>query len=331
MKALCFAQENGAMSPAFLKALRDIPGLEVETIDDWASLDRTALVRLMQGSDILVASRSPAVPDELSEDPGNLKYICYLHGTMRRIIGLPIIRSAIKVTNWGDHPGPGLAQASLTLLLALFKDLPKRILAVRNGDGKGIRSVGERISDMNIGVYGFGFGGREFVRLLRPFEATVTIYDPYVDDVPDDCIRVDALNDLFSVCHAIVIHAGLTEETRNSVTRELLAMLPDQGIVINTARGAIIDQAALFDELRSGRLRAGLDVLWPDDLPEDHEARQWENLIWTCHQFRGEPWPDERAGKPGQRGNVHLDNIRAFVEGRPLQFEIDEVRYSRMT
>ncbi len=108
-------------------------------------------------------------------------------------------------------------------------------------------------------------------------------------------------------------------------------MLPDQGIVINTARGAIIDQAALFDELRSGRLRAGLDVLWPDDLPADHQARQWENLIWTCHEFAGSPWPSEGAKGIVKHYRVHLDNIRAFVDGGPLQFVIDEVRYSRMT
>jgi phosphoglycerate dehydrogenase-like enzyme len=110
-----------------------------------------------------------------------------------------------------------------------------------------------------------------------------------------------------------------------------MAKLPDQGIIINTARGAIIDQVALFDELKSGRLRAGLDVLWPDNLPENHEARQWENLIWTCHQFSSIAWPSE--GIAGELGHyqIHLENIKAFSEGKPLQFVIDEIRYLRMT
>ena len=330
MKALHFAQANGSKG-AFFDAVRAVPGLELETVEDWAALDASALACLMRDADILLATREPAVPDELAESPGDLKYICYLHGTMRGIIGLPIIRSGIKVTNWGDRPGPGLAQASLALLLAVFKDLPKRILAVRRGEGTGIRSTGAYFSETNIGVYGFGYAGREFVRLLEPFGSTIRVLDPHVEDIPAYCIRVDTLQELFADSHAIVIHAGLTEETRGSVTRELLAMLPDQGIVINTARGAILDQVAFFDELRSGRLRAGVDVLWPDELSPDHEARQWENLIWTCHQFNGMPWPDGCDKEEAEWGGIFLENIQAFVEGQPLQFEIDEVRYSRMT
>jgi phosphoglycerate dehydrogenase-like enzyme len=159
----------------------------------------------------------------------------------------------------------------------------------------------------------------------------VRVYDPDAGGLPEGCIRAGSLRELFAASQAVVIHAGLTGETRGSVTRELLAMLPDQGIVINTARGAIVDQEALFDELRAGRLRAGLDVLWPDELPADHEARQWENLIWTCHEFGGKPWPSEGVEGELQHWKVHLDNIRAFVESRPLEHVIDEVRYSRMT
>ena len=100
---------------------------------------------------------------------------------------------------------------------------------------------------------------------------------------------------------------------------------------INTARGAIIDQTAFFEELKAKRLRAGVDVLWPDDLPVDHEARQWDNLIWTCHQFLGSPWPSEGEEGIIRSYKVHLENINAFVNGKPLHFLIDETRYLRMT
>lgn len=331
VKALHFIGRGGDVSPSFLAAVGEIPGLELVTESEWEDWSPAQLAARIREHDILIATRAPAVPDELGENPGRLKYICYLHGTLRGIVGLPIIRSPIRVTNWGDRAGYGLAEESLTLLLAVLKDLPRRILAVRRGAGRGIRSVGGTLRGLNIGVYGFGFGGREFARLAHPFGAMLRVYDPYAGAVPDFCLRVGSLRELFAASQAVVIHAALTDETRGSVSRERLALLPDHGIVINTARGAIVDQEALFDELRSGRLRAGLDVLWPDDLPPDHEARQWENLIWTCHEFGIEPWPSE--GEEGLRRHwqVHLDNLRAFVEGKPLAFEIDEVRYSRMT
>ena len=331
LKALYFRQHNGTVSEAFYQAVGDLPGLELNEVRDWEAMGTEALVELIGAYDILLASRAPAIPDELAERPGRLKYICYLHGTMRKVIRLPIIRSDIQVTNWGDRSARGLAEGSLTLLLAVLKDLPRRILAVRRGKGTGIRSVGGGLADTRVGVYGCGYGGREFVRLLAPFGSPIRIYDPYLEEILEGCRRVTTLRDLFTDSHAVVIHAGLTEETKGSVTRELLALLPDQGIIINTARGAILDQEALFDELRSGRLRAGVDVLWPDELPPDHEARQWPNLIWTCHHFGGAPWPDTPSPNPELRYRPFLENIRAFVDGLPLKFLVDEERYSRMT
>ncbi len=331
MKALFFEREEERISGVFLDTVAALPGLDLERVRGCEAMTPKQVAEHMRSADILLLSRSPKVPDELAENPGRLKYICYLHGTMRKVIGVPVIRSAIHVTNWGDASGPGLAESSLTLLMAMLKDLPKRILAVRKGEGRGIRSVGWSLTGLRVGVYGFGFAGRQFVKLLAPFGATVRVYDPYAKDIPAPCIRVDSLKELMETSQALVIHAGWTPETEGSVTRELLAMLPDHGVVINTARGAIIDQTALFDELKAGRLRAGVDVLWPDDLPPDHEARQWENFIWTCHEFGAKPWPGMEKEAELRRSRVHLDNIRAFAEGKPLKFEIDEKRYSLMT
>jgi phosphoglycerate dehydrogenase-like enzyme len=331
VKALHFAPGAARIAPAFFDAVERIPGLALTRVTNWEEWPAAELLRLLREHDLLIASRAPRLPDELGAQPGRLKYICYLHGTMRKAIGLPIIRSPIAVTNWGDSPGPDLAQNSLMLLLAVFRDLPKRIMAVRRGGGRDIVSMGADLARLRVGIYGFGFAGREFARLLRVFGCRIAVFDPYVEQLPDGCVRAASLRELFTTSQAIVIHAGLTDETRHSVTRALLALLPDQGIVINTARGAIIDQEALFDELRAGRLRAGLDVLWPDELPADHEARQWENLIWTCHECAGKPWPEEGEEGILEHYRVALKNIRAFVEGRPLEFVVDETRYMRMT
>ncbi|PCJ58120.1 MAG: hypothetical protein COA79_13950 [Planctomycetota bacterium] len=331
VKALHFLSGNGSFNQELFDEIGSIPGIELKLIENWESFTEDELVTIIQDCDVLIASRAPYIPDQLAENPGRLKYICYLHGTMHRAIGLPIIQSDIQVTNWGDRAGKNLAQDSLVLLLSVFKDLPKRIMAVRGGEGGNISSMGSSLSLLNIGIYGFGFSGREFARLVESFGMNIRVYDPFVKDLPAHCEQVNSLKDLFANSQAIVIHAGLTEGTENSITRELLALLPDQGIIINTARGAIIDQEPFFDELKSGRLRAGVDVLWPDNLPADHEARQWENLIWTCHQFGGSAWPSE-----GLKGRLRpfenfLNNIKAFVNGEELKFIIDEERYKKMT
>jgi len=328
LKAIHLAPDQ-VLPDRLIDEVRAIPGLELDIDYDVDRLSPDELASLIRGYDLLLLSRNPILPDELGDDPGRLKYICYLHGSVRRAIGPAIIHSPIVVTNWGDHPAKELATGSLVLLLASLKDLHKRIMAVRRGGGRGIQSVGGTVQGLRIGIYGYGFAGKAFVELIQPLGADIRIYDPYAQEFPAECRRVDALDDLFDGAQAIAVFAGLTEETTQSVTAERLAMLPDQGVVINMARGAIIDQEALFAELKSGRLRAGLDVLSPDSLPEDHEARQWENLIWTCHRFHDVNWPGDDALT--RRDEVVLENVRAFVERRPLNYIVDEQRYALMT
>ena len=111
----------------------------------------------------------------------------------------------------------------------------------------------------------------------------------------------------------------------------MLALLPDNGIVINTARGEIIDQEALFAELKSGRLRAGLDVLSDgDSVPADHESRQWPNLIMTCHDVASGGWP-ARPDALGAMEKNALANLELFIKGEPLKFIMDENRFNLST
>ena len=172
---------------------------------------------------------------------------------------------------------------------------------------------------------------RRFIEMLRPFGAIVRVFDAYLNDPPPDCQVVGSLKELFAASEAVVIHAALTPETHNTVTAQLLALLPDGGVVVNTARGGIVDQPALFKELESGRLRAGLDVLEPDRLEPAHPARKWENLILTCHTISHGPAPNATRPRLARCEQYCLENLRRFVAGEPLQFIMDSVRYRRST
>lgn len=302
----------------------------IEDADQIPLHERAALIR--EHHIALTSWGASALPAELAVDRGNLEYICNITGTLRQYVPLDLIDAGIPVTNWGDAPAKPIAEGAMTLLLATLKDLHRRVQLVRNGGwAPPRRGVGDTLHGMNIGVYGFGVIGRAFVDLLRPFGAVVRIYDPYVTDVPADCILVESLDALFERSAVIVIHAGLTDATRGSVTAALLAKLPDGGIIINTARGAIIDQDALFRELEQGRLRAGLDVLEPDMLPPDHPARTWENVIFSAHTIALE-WAIVgmyQQLSPIQR--IALENIQRHLHGEPLEFLLDRERYLRST
>ena len=163
--------------------------------------------------------------------------------------------------------------------------------------------------------------------MIRLFQPVLVAYDPYVPQMPEDVEKLDSLDELFQRSKAIVIHAGLSPETWHTVTAERLAMLPDHAILINTARGGIIDQEATLKEVISGRLCVSLNVLETDDrLPADHPARQCSNLLLTSHAICNDEWSFD-GSQLDSKDLVCLDNLKRFMAGQPLRFVMTPERY----
>lgn len=308
---------------------------DFEIVENGAGLDEAALLAKLRTADVLLGAwGSLRLPEALSANPGKVRYLCCVTGGVRGFVTLPHIDAGLPVTNWGDTSAHPIAEGAMCLLLATLKGLPANIVSVRSGGEADtpLRSGGT-LRGLNLGIYGFGVIGRRFAELVRPFGCVLRVFDPFVTDFPEHVMPVSSLEVLFRNSEAVSIHAGLTAATRGTVTAELLAMLPKHGILINTARGDIVDQAALFRELESGRLRAGLDVLAePERLPADHPARQWQNLIWTCHDIeRGWPTDGEPRNKLHAMHEVCLDNLRRFRDGQPLRFIMDHRRFELST
>jgi phosphoglycerate dehydrogenase-like enzyme len=315
---------------AFRRALQAFG--ELTLVEDGARLNQAQVADHVRANDVYLAGwGSIPLPKELAAQPGRLRYVCGITGTMRDTVPVELVDAGIPLTNWGDTPAGPVAEAAVALLLAAIKDLHHHVRTIKDG-GWRISDAGHggSLNGLNVGVYGCGAIGRRFVEMIRALGPVIRVFDPYVEELPAGVQRVETLDELFVKSQAIVVHAGLTPETKLSVTAELLAKLPDYAVVVNTARGGIIDQPALFRELERGRLRAALDVLDNgDSLPADHPARQWDNLILTSHQAEM-LWPRP----PDQLAPMHrvcLDNLRRFVEGRPLRFVMDPVRYRRST
>lgn len=311
------------------RAIRELGELTI--VEQARELDAEEIACQMREADVVVTNwASTPIPVELASDPGNLKYVLNLGGTCKATVPIEIIRADIPVTNWGDTPAQAVAEGAMALLLAVLKDMRGRTEAVAAGKTWGAGRLGlssGTLYTVKLGLYGCGVIGTRFVEMVRPFKPELLVFDPYADELPDGCRRVDSLDALFEESEAVAIWAGLSDETRGSVNAERLAKLPDHGIIVNAARGEIIDQEALFAELKSGRLRAGLDVLVGDNyLPEGHEAHAWPNLLITCHDINSAQWP-KRPPQVGYAGQIVVDNLNRFIAGEPLRFVMDERRY----
>ena len=303
---------------------------ELTLVDDGHELERAHLLAQLRAHDVaIVGWDAHVLPAELADDPGDLRYICCYSGTIRNYVPRELIASGLTVTNWGDHPAQGVAEAAMTLLLGVLHQVPVLVRTTREG-GFGIDpGRSGLVLDLAVGIYGCGVIARRHIEMLRPFRPRIRVFDPYVDDLPDGVERADTLAELCDWAEALVIHAGWSEETDRSVTADHLARLPDGGVVVNTARGGIINQDALFAELESGRLRAGLDVLEPDELAPDHPIRRLDNVLLSFHQGESENWP-VRPGLTRMQRRV-LDQLDRFAAGEPLDAVFDLDRYDRST
>lgn len=333
LKILHITNRRSQFAPdgPFANALRELG--ELELVEQARELDDETVAALMREADVLITNwATRRIPVAVADSPGRLRYVLNIGGTCKAPVPIEIIRKGIPVTNWGDTPARAVAEGAMALLLAVLKDLRGRTEAVLAGKCCGAGQLdlpSGTLDGLKLGLYGCGVIGQRFVKMVAPFDPELIVFDPYAKTLPEGCRQVDSLDVLFGESEAVVIWAGLSDETQGTVNAARLAMLPDHGIIINTARGEIVDQEALLTELKTGRLRAGLDVMVADNyLPAGHEAHAWPNLLITCHDINSAHWP-KRAPHLGYGDKIALDNLKRFIAGEPLRFVMDETRYLR--
>jgi len=177
----------------------------------------------------------------------------------------------------GVHDGPA-AEWAVTSLLAVLRRVPHYVLAQRDGagrDGESDSLIGRRVM-----ILGHGGIGRAVHRRLDGFEAEVVAV---ASRSRDGVHGPEELSRLLPGCDAVIIAVSLSPSTRGLVGADFLGRLPEGAVIVNVARGPVVDQQALAAELWSGRLRAALDVSVPDPLVNDDPLRQCPNLLYTPH------------------------------------------------
>ena len=167
-----------------------------------------------------------------------------------------------------------------------------------------------------VGIVGASTIGTMVIEKLRASDVEVLLYDPYA--TPETAQRlgaelVDDLEDLARRSRILSVHAPETPRTAGMISRAVLAALPDGATLVNTARGSLVDQDALVDELQRGRLRAVLDVTEPDVLEAGHPLYALPNVFLTPHL----------AGSMGvelrRLGESALAEVERFVAGAPFE------------
>jgi phosphoglycerate dehydrogenase-like enzyme len=183
-----------------------------------------------------------------------------------------------------NHP---TASAALLLMLALAKRLPWQERITRAGRWDRQNEVmGHEILGRTLGIVGLGHSGRELARIVAPFEMSVLSYSPHADPSQAEAlgVRLVPLDALLRESDVVSLHCSLRPETRRLIGAEQLALMKPSALLVNVARGEVVDEPALVEALRSGRIAgAALDVFETEPLPADHPLLTLDNVIVTPH------------------------------------------------
>jgi glyoxylate reductase len=218
-------------------------------------------------------------------------------------------RRGVAVTNTPEALGIATADLTMALVLAVRRRVVEGDQFVRDGKWAAGWHVGEllgdEVRDATLGIVGHGRIGRAVATRARAFGMRVVYTRRSADR--DESYR--ELDDLLREADVVTLHVPLTEETRGLVDRRRLALLRDGACLINTARGAIVDEAALVDELRSGRLRAGLDV-FVDEPGVPERLLELPNVVLLPHLGSA-----TRGTREAATAEL-VANIKAVLDGR---------------
>jgi D-3-phosphoglycerate dehydrogenase len=180
--------------------------------------------------------------------------------------------------------------------------------------GHWIPDGGRQLSEKTIGIIGAGHIGKEVVRLLRPFSCRILVNDiiDQAEYYATQGMTEVSLEEIFASADIVTIHTPLTTATWHLVNQRTLSLMKSSSFLINTSRGAVVDQQALKDALRSGRLAgAALDV-YEEEPPTDTEFLQLPNLLCTPH-ICGSAVESIRA--MGLTAIKHLEDFFGLNEG----------------
>lgn len=188
----------------------------------------------------------------------------------------------------GHTPGvlvDSTADLALALMLAATRRVAEADRFVREGRWQtGWDTgffLGSDLSRSTVGLVGMGPIGQAVARRLAGFGARVIAWSRTRRELPG--VEWVSLDEVFAAANIVSLHTALNSDTEGLVTAERLATMRDGSVLINTARGGLVDEAALADELKSGRLRAGLDVYTAEPLPTDSPLLELDNAVLMPH------------------------------------------------
>lgn len=314
------------IAPEGIEILKRVAEVDVKT-----GLSKEELAAIIGDYDALAVRSETKVTADVLAQAKNLKIIGRAGVGVDNIDVAVATERGILVVN--SPEGNTLAAAELTvgMLLALARNIPQADQALRGGEWKRSKYMGSEVYNKTLGIIGLGKIGKEVAKRLQAFEMNVIGYDPYLKPEQAEAlgIRLVDLDTLYKEADYITVHVPKTKETAGMINAEKIALMKPTVRLINVARGGIIDETALADAAKAGKIGgAAIDVFSTEPAPKDNPLLGIPNVITTPHLGASteeaqvnvaidiaEQIADVLSGKPA-RAAVNMPSVSSDVLAR---------------
>lgn len=301
-------------------------GTVIRNVQDGIPQPET-LKAVLEGADFAITSWGcPLMTQDILDQAPHLKAVIHAAGTVKGVVTPELWERGIRVSSGNGQLGIGVAETALGLTIASLKNMWALSQATKAGGWTSGKDKVRELYQLTVGVIGAGKAGSHYIKLLRSFHLDILIYDPIM--TPEQATSIGAtqveLDVLLRTSDVVSIHAPSLPATYKLMNRERLALMKDDAILINTARGSIVDEQALVEELSKGRLFACLDVTDPEPPAADHPFRSLPNCILTPH-IAG-------AVNNGvmRLGQFAIDEVKRILAGEALEGEVRAAQMSTL-
>jgi phosphoglycerate dehydrogenase-like enzyme len=204
-----------------------------------------------------------------------------------------------------------------------------RVLRDKKAEGWRDVNLTRGLFDRTVGIVSYGAIAGYLVKLLQPFHCNIKVYSRRA--LPEELLKEYkmeqvSLEEIFKTCDVISLHTAWNKHTEKMINKELIQSMKDGALLVNTARGQIIDEEALIEELKTGRINAALDVFWKEPLDNDSPLFDLDNVFITPH--KGGPTHDRYKSIASNIIDAVYDYL---TEGKVPECEIKREKAMSMT
>lgn len=304
------------------KTMEDLGQLGEIALNRAGGTDMETVRQVILGCDVAITSwGSPQLDARVLNCAPDLRLVAHAAGSVKGIVSDELFRRNIRVISSARVLSRGVSETALGLTICACKNVFAFHDAIHAGGWVTDYSAISEMYGLTIGVVGCGFAGAHYITLLRAFGVELLAYDPLLSGGQIEALgarKVD-LDTLLQSSDVVSLHAPSIDKTYHMIDEKALALMKDNAILINTARGSLIDEAALVKAMERGKLKyACLDMTDPEPPAVDSPLRRISNCIMTPH-LAG------LANNGKRKIGTHVtEEIARFIQGEPLQTEVTQ-------